>query len=118
MEGLSYTRKGTYLFRFMDHRTTYFWPTVVDMLSNHTLFLNSRKNFNDPFDSQPIVKNDLSNSALRNYLNRATKDPFNPERSFAATANILEMEAHGKAALPKHRLAEIKEASARALKGF
>jgi hypothetical protein len=66
----------------MDHRTTYFWPTVVDMLSNHTLFLNSRKNFNDPFDSQPIVKNDLSNSALRNYLNRATKDPFNPERSF------------------------------------
>ena len=70
------------------------------------------------FDSQPIVKNDLSNSALRNYLNRATKDPFNPERSFAATANILEMEAHGKAALPKHRLAEIKEASARALKGF
>lgn len=109
MERFSYVRTGTYLFRFMDHRTAHFWPTIVDMLSGHTLFLNSRKNFNDPFDSQPIIENDLSNSALRCYFNKALENPFNPNRSTVATARLLEMRARGETTLAKHRMEEIKE---------
>lgn len=93
----------------MDHRTGHFWPTIAEMLTDRTLFLNSRRNFNDPFDSQPIIKNDLSNRSIRDHFRDSLGDPLNPKRSPIATARILEMRARGETNLSKDRLEYIKK---------
>ena len=93
----------------MDHRTAHFWPAITEILTDHTLVLNSRKNFNDPFDSQPIIKNDLSNRAIRDHFRDALGDPLNPKRSSIAAARILEMRARGETSLSKDRLEYIKK---------
>jgi hypothetical protein len=80
----------------MDHRADYFWPAIGDLLSQNKLFLNSRTKFNDPFDSQPIIENDLSNSSIREYLKHMLEDPLNPNRSTLSAARILEMRATGR----------------------
>jgi hypothetical protein len=103
-----YIEPGTYLFRFMDHRADHFWPTVGDLLSQNKLFLNSRTKFNDPFDSQPIIEDDLTNSSIRKYFNHVLEDPFNPNRSAISTARILEMKATGRTHLTKKSIQEIK----------
>jgi hypothetical protein len=108
MENFPYVETGTYLFRFMDHRSTHFWSALTQILSEQKLFLNSRRNYNDPFDSQPIIESDLSNSSIRDYLQSALADPFNPKRSPQATARILELRASGATSLKKKRLESIK----------
>jgi hypothetical protein len=109
MEKPAYVDTGTYLFRFLDHGTPHFESAISGILSRHELYLNSRKNFNDPFDSQPIIQNDLSSRVLRDYINEAIKDPFNPARSAISSAKILDMRASGKANLKKKQLSEIKD---------
>jgi len=74
MKEITFVDAGTYLFRFMDPRSEYFWPAITDMLSQQQLSLNSRMNFNDPYDSRPIIENDLSNSAIRSYVQEAIHD--------------------------------------------
>jgi hypothetical protein len=109
MDKFPYIETGAHLFRFMDHRTPHFWPAIAGMLSDHTLFLNTRRNFNDPFDSQPVIENDLSNRAIRDYYTEALSDPFNPRRSLQTAARIFELRANGSASLTKKRLEHIKE---------
>jgi hypothetical protein len=108
MEQPTYIETGTYLFRFVDHRAPHFWAAITNLLSKHELFLNTRKNFNDPFDSQPVIEDDLSNRALRDYIGEAIKNPFNPTRSTMSVAKILEMRASGKTVLKKRELEKIK----------
>jgi hypothetical protein len=67
MEKISFVDARTHLFRFLNPAAEHFWPTIRDLLSERTLFLNSRKNFNDPYDSRPIIDNDLSSAAVRAY---------------------------------------------------
>jgi hypothetical protein len=101
MENIPYIETGTYLFRFMDPRGQYFWPSITNMLSQNILVLNSRRNFNDPFDSQPIIDNDLSNSAIRDYFRNMLEEPFHPRRSLAGAFRILELKTSGKTNLNK-----------------
>jgi hypothetical protein len=109
MESFPYVATGTFLFRFMDHRSTYFWHAISEILSEHKLFLNSRKNFNDPFDSQPVIDNDLSNHAIRDYFRNALADPFNPKRSLQSTARIMDLLVSGNTSLKRKRVEEIKK---------
>jgi Protein of unknown function (DUF2971) len=80
----------------MDHRAAHFWTAITDMLSEHVLFLNSRTRFNDLFDSQPIIQNDLSSSDIHDYVSRSIERPFNPKRSFESIARLMQMRATGK----------------------
>jgi len=108
MENIPYIETGTYLFRFMDPRGQYFWPSITNMLSQNILVLNSRRNFNDPFDSQPIIDNDLSNSAIRDYFRNMLEEPFHPRRSLAGAFRILELKTSGKTNLNKKHVENIK----------
>lgn len=108
MENIPYIETGTYLFRFMDPRGQYFWPSITNMLSQNILVLNSRRNLNDPFDSQPIIDNDLSNSAIRDYFRNMLEEPFHPRRSLAGAFRILELKTSGKTNLNKKHVENIK----------
>jgi hypothetical protein len=92
----------------MDPRGQYFWPSITNMLSQNILVLNSRRNFNDPFDSQPIIDNDLSNSAIRDYFRNMLEEPFHPRRSLAGAFRILELKTSGKTNLNKKHVENIK----------
>jgi hypothetical protein len=106
---IPYVEAGTHLFRFMDHRTDYFWPTVSEMLSEHRLFLNSRTRFNDPYDSRPIIDNDLSNSAIRDYVDDMVANPYNRRRKPSQIARIVAMRDSGRTLLRKGSIQNIKE---------
>jgi hypothetical protein len=108
MERFPYVEAGTHLFRFMDPRANHFWSAVADMLAEQKLFLNSRTKFNDPYDSQPIIDGDLSNSAIRDYFKYTIEHPFNPNRSLKSTARILDMRATGRTHLNKKSVQNIK----------
>jgi hypothetical protein len=109
MQIIPYVDPGTYLFRFMDHRTEHFWPSIADMLSKQELFLNSRTRFNDPYDSEPIIENDLSNSVIRNYIDQMVENPYNPKRKPSQIARIMRLKASGRPHLRKGGIQNIKE---------
>src|SRR6266436_5123340 len=108
MSDIPYVDSGTYLFRFMDPCGQFFWPAINNMLSEQTLFLNSRTNFNDPYDSQPIIENDLSNSAIREYCQEAFQNPLNPKRSPLSVARIYNLKAAARTRLTKRNVEDIK----------
>jgi hypothetical protein len=108
MTDIPYIEPGTYVFRFLDPRGPHFWPAIADMLSERRLFLNSRTNFNDPFDSQPIIDNDLSNSAIREYCQDALRNPFNLNRSPLSIARINEFKESNRTHLTKRNVEGIK----------
>src|SRR5262249_30051149 len=70
--------------------------------------LNSRKNFNDPYDSHPVIVNDLSSHSIRQYFNEAMQNPFNPKRALAGVARILASRANGKFHLKSKQIEKIK----------
>jgi hypothetical protein len=108
MNEIPFIDAGTYLFRFMDPRSPYFWPSVVDLLSEHHLTLNSRTRFNDPYDSQPIIVRDLSNLAIRRYLQDALQNPLNPTRSPLSAARLLHLKASGRTQFRRKNIEDIK----------
>jgi hypothetical protein len=108
MENFPYIEPGKHLFRFLDPRSKYFWPAAEDLLSEQTFFLNSRKNFNDPYDCQPVIISDLSNLSIRQYLHNAMQNPFNPKRSVVGIARILELKSTGRTNLKKRQIDNIK----------
>jgi DUF2971 family protein len=93
----------------MDHRTEHFWSSIADMLSEQKLFLNSRTNFNDPYDSRPIIENDLSSSSIRKYVDDMVENPYNPKRRPAQIARIINNTPFGRSPLKKGRLRNIKD---------
>ena len=108
MTKIPFVESGTYLFRFLDPRTSHFWAVINDMLSNNLLFLNSRTKFNDPFDSRPIIQNDLSNSAIRDYFNNVIEHPYHPTRSFSKIMQITELKATGRTHLKRGAIEVVK----------
>jgi hypothetical protein len=108
MQKIPHVESGTYLFRFFNHRAEHFWPAVEDILSHQTLFLNSRVNFNDPYDSQPVIVDDLSNRAIRQNLSEALRNPLPPKRSWQAVARALDMNSNGKTSFKKTEIENIK----------
>jgi hypothetical protein len=92
----------------MDPRADHFWTAIIEMLSQQKLHLNSRTRFNDPYDSQPVIDDDLPNSAIRVYLKDMLENPFNPARSTISTARILEMRATGRTHLNKEMIENIR----------
>jgi Protein of unknown function (DUF2971) len=102
----------------MDPSSQYFWPAIVDFLSEQKLILNSRTNFNDPYDSQPTIENDLSNSAIRSYLQDAIQHPFNPSRSLLSTARLLELKASSRTCLSRKNIEDIKSGLHRSAKEY
>lgn len=118
MEKIPFVEAGTHLFRFLDPRTKYFWPVITNMLSRHLLFLNSRTQFNDPYDSHPIIKNDLSSASIRSYLKEAIQNPFNPQRSPAGVAQLLILKDSGRTGLTKTMVGNIKTEMHQATEAF
>lgn len=108
MDKIEYVKPGTYLFRFLDPRADHFWSAITDMLSEQKLYLNSRTKFNDPYDSQPIIEDDLRNSAIRAYFKDMIENPFNPARSAVGMARILELRATGRTHLRKEHIQNIR----------
>jgi hypothetical protein len=108
MGNIPFIKAGTHLFRFMDPRTKHFWPTINDMLSQQVLFVNSRRHFNDPYDSYPIIENDLSSLAVRAYCDEMIQNPFNPNRTVTGMARILDLKASGRTRLTKKMVENIK----------
>lgn len=113
MRELPYVSPGTHLFRYMDHRTDYFWPAITDMLAEQKLFLNSRTRFNDPYDSQPEIHDDVRISDLRNYANEMIQNPWREERDAQEVLQILQLRAQGRTHLTKKQLSNIKAATLR-----
>jgi hypothetical protein len=109
IELIPFVDAGTYLYRFMDHRTDHFWPSIADMLSEQKLFLNSRTKFNDPYDSEPIIETDLSNSTIRDYLNEMFENPDNHKRSPSQVSRIISAKASGRSSLKKGGIQNVKE---------
>ena len=72
---LNHIRPGEHIFRFMDHRSEFFWPTIIDLLAERKLFLNSRTRFNDRFDSRPLIEEDLDVANAQLYLNEMIANP-------------------------------------------
>lgn len=108
MQKIPFVEAGTNLFRFMDPGTSHFWSAITDMLSEQMLFLNSRTKFNDPYDSQPVIENDLSSHSIRNYYEEMIRQPFNRERSPTGIARLLEMKASGRNHLTKEAVENVK----------
>lgn len=108
MEKIPFIGAGTHLYRFLNPAARHFWPSIGELLSNQTLFLNSRTNFNDPYDSRPIVDNDLSTAAIRTYCQQAIQNPINPRRSITSVARILELKSSGRTHLNKKMIENIK----------
>ena len=108
MEKIPFIPPSTYLFQFINPIAEHFWSAITDMFTKQELFLNSRTNFNDPFDSRPIVKNDLSNLAIRNYCEEAFQNPFNPLRSSASIAEIMQLRSAGRMRLSSKMIEGIK----------
>jgi hypothetical protein len=96
MNRISFVQPKTYLFRFMDHRAAHFWTAITDMLSEQRLFLNSRTKFNDIYDSQPIIENDVSSIAIHEYMRQAVDRPFSRKRSFESIVRLMELKTTGK----------------------
>jgi Protein of unknown function (DUF2971) len=118
MEKIPFVKAGTYLFRFMDHRTEYFWSAINDMLSDRLLFLNSRTRFNDPYDSHPIIESDLSTSAIRSYWDEIIQNPSNPNRSLTSAARFQNLKTMGRAHLTKEMVKNIKAEMRQATEDF
>jgi hypothetical protein len=118
MEPIPLVKDGTYLFRFMDCRSEHFWSAIADMLSQQKLFVNSRTRFNDPYDSYPIIENDLSASAIRNYCEAMIQDPFNAKRSLTGIAHILDLKASGRTHLNKNMVEHIRTEMRQATEEF
>src|SRR6266850_1013648 len=98
---LPYVDPSTYLFRFMNHRAAHFWDAILDVLGEQKLFLNSRTKFNDPYDSQPKIVDDVSTSAIRDRAARMFSSPARPWRDDLDVARILDLQAQGKTHLNK-----------------
>ena len=105
---IPYVEPGTHLFRFMDPRTDHFWSAIADLLVEQKLFLNSRTKFNDPYDSQPTIEDDLSNSIIRAHLQEMLENPWNPRRDSLSVARILQLKAQGKTRLNRKQIENIK----------
>jgi len=110
---IKYVDPGTYLFRFMDHRSEFFWNAIADILSEQKLFLNSRTNFNDPFDSQPVLKDDVKHSDIRRYFERMKRDPLHPNRHPLTSVQLLNLMATGKFELRRDQVRNVKEGQRR-----
>ena len=95
MLDLPYVDPGTYLFRFMDHRTDHFWSAIPDILCEQKLYLNSRTHFNDPYDSRPEIEDDVRISALRAYADEMIQNPWRRERDSEEIFRILQLRAQG-----------------------
>lgn len=81
------------------------------MLESNSLFLNSRKNFNDPFDSRPRIKDDLSPLAIRDYSDEMLRNPVRNNQDPAFIAELLELKRRGARLLDKRSIREIKNES-------
>jgi hypothetical protein len=108
MQELPYVRPDTYLFRYMDHRTDYFWSAITDMLTEQKLFLNSRAKFNDPYDSQPEIQDDVSISDIRYHADEMVQNPWRMDRAPEDVLQILKLREQGRTHLTRKQLGNIK----------
>jgi hypothetical protein len=103
---IGFVPSGQHLFRFLDHRSKHFWSSLDDILVRQKLFLNSRTKFNDPFDSRPLIKDDLRHTDIRGYFDAMTQDPF-WGRSATNALRILEIKSKGQS-ITKDRINRIR----------
>jgi hypothetical protein len=92
---LRYIGPGTNVFRFLNHRSEYFWPSLIDLLGKNSIRLNSRNNFNDPYDSRPIVEGDISVADAQRYVDLMFANPAGSMRTPDIVTQILEVRAKG-----------------------
>ncbi len=108
MQGPQYVDPGTYLFRFMDHQTEYFWPAITDMLAEQKLYLNSRTRFNDAYDSRPQIQDDLSPSIIRRHAAELFRNPWHHTRDVSHIPQILKLKQRDNIRLNKKQINNIK----------
>jgi hypothetical protein len=78
------------------------------MVVEHKLYLNSRIRFNDPYDSQPEIIDDLEPRQMRAYVREMLSNPWNPNRDLDFTSKILVLRERGATRLTKKHIANIK----------
>jgi hypothetical protein len=108
MQGPHFVDPGTHLFRFLDHRRDYFWPTIRDMLSEQKLYLNSRTRFNDAYDSRPQIHDDLSPSTVRRHAAGLFRNPWHHTHDTSVIPQILNLKQRGNIRLNKKQINNIK----------
>jgi hypothetical protein len=80
-----YANAGKQLYRFLRADSPHFQSSVEHLISCGEVYLSSRRNFNDPFDMNPILKCDWTISQIRKH---AEKIITNPALSSAPAAVI------------------------------
>jgi hypothetical protein len=115
---IPYVESGMLLFRFMDHRAGHFWPALSDILSEQKLFLNSRTNFNDPYDSRPEIDNDLRSSDIRRDARELVQDPWNSQLGVDEISTVLMLRARGTIRLSKAQINALKNGMHRSAEEF
>jgi hypothetical protein len=80
-----YAPAGKSLFRFFRPNTPVFHDTLEHLMLKSELYLASRKNFNDPYDMNPILKMDWTTSKIREHMKNIAA---NPSRSSLSTPEI------------------------------
>ena len=70
--------------------------------------IQNGSNFNDPYDSQPIIVPNLSSAQIREYIEDMLQNPTNPLRDAAHIAKIYELKRSGKTRVGKQQIENIK----------
>jgi hypothetical protein len=108
MSDIPYVQPGEYLFRYMDHRTEYFWPAITDILATQELYLSSRTKFNDPYDCQPKLLDNVKISDLRLHTAEMIQNPWRADRDAEDVIKILRLKERGRTTLTRGQMQNIK----------
>lgn len=106
---LKHIKPGTLIYKFLDRQSEYFWPAVLDILTRHQIYLNSRNNFNDPYDSRPIVEGQISLSDAQKYVDLMFANPRTIHREPETIAEIERLKGLGKTRLSEQQVLNISQ---------
>src|SRR5215213_9760425 len=72
----AYASAGMKLFRFMNPSQSHFLENITHLVDRNEVYLSSRRNFNDPFDMNPVLKCDWTIGGIRRHMLNIAENPL------------------------------------------
>ncbi len=91
-----YARERQPLFRFYDARNEFFKDSLEHLICQNELYLSSRKNFNDPFDVNPVLKCDWTPAEIPRHAEKLLSNPLSASDPVAAVQRMFSAGIVGK----------------------